>query len=82
MDVRTGFAVVADRDIVHGAQDFAPFSVPDLLVNLIVEIEPSDPRSLESADGRERRCCQLGVVRKLVSAANASSPESKITTRV
>ena len=64
MDVKAGLAVVADRYVPDGAQYLALLSDLDLFVSLVFEIELSNRRFLESADGRERGCRKLGVVRK------------------
>lgn len=62
--MKTGVAVVADRNVSDGAHYFALLFDLDLFVSLIFEIEPSDRRFFKSADGRERGRRKLGVVRK------------------
>jgi hypothetical protein len=48
------FSVVTDRDIADRAKDLALLIDCDLLVSLLVEVEPADGRLLERADGRQR----------------------------
>ena len=64
VNVKTGLAVVADRNVSDGAQYLALLSDLDLFVSLLFEVEPSDRRSFESADGGERGCRKLSVVRE------------------
>ena len=80
--MKAGLAVVADRYVPDGAQDLALLSDLDLFVSLVFEIEPSNGRFLESAEAVSEAAVSLASFANLVSAANASSPESKITTRV
>ena len=64
VNVKAGLAVVADRDVADRAQYLALLSDLDLLVGLLFEVEPADGRLFESADGRQRGCRELGVVRE------------------
>jgi hypothetical protein len=81
VNVKAGLAVVPNRYVPNGAQDLALLSDLNLFVSLIFEIEPSNRRFLESADAVSEAAVSLASFANLVSAANASSPESKITTR-
>src|ERR1700761_7610726 len=65
MDMQTCFTVVADCDVADCTQNFALLLDLDLLVGLFVEIEPTDGRLLERADGRQRSRRDAGLVRKL-----------------
>src|SRR6202012_2706842 len=64
MQMQTRLAVVADRDVADRAQDFALLLDLDLLIGLLVEVEPSDGRLLEGADRRQRSRRDAGLVRK------------------
>ena len=61
VNVKAGLAVVADRYVPDSAQYLALLFDLDLFVSLVLEIEPSNRRFLESADGRERGRRKLGL---------------------
>src|SRR6476619_959454 len=62
--VKARLPVVADGNIADRAQDLTLFGDLDLLVGLLLEIEPADGRLLESTNGCHRSCSNLGVVRE------------------
>ncbi|MCS3892092.1 hypothetical protein M2171_001225 [Bradyrhizobium japonicum USDA 38] len=82
MHVKARLSVVADRDITDRAQHLALLRDLDLFIGLLLEVEPANGRPFEGADGRERRRSDTGIVGDLVSVAKASSPDSRIATRV
>ena len=56
--------VVADRDVSDRAQHLALLPDVDLLVSLLVEVEPADGRLFEGADGGQRSRRESGIVRE------------------
>jgi hypothetical protein len=81
MHVDTRLSVVADSD-PDRAQHLALLRDLDLLIGFLLEIEPANDRRFEGAYGGERRRGESASFANLVSVANASSPESRMTTRV
>src|SRR4029077_9887106 len=64
VNVKAGLTVVSDRHVSDRAQYLTLLSDLNLFVSLLFKIEPSDRRLFESADGCQRGCPKLGVVRE------------------
>jgi hypothetical protein len=62
MDVKARFTVVTDRNVPNRAQDFALLGDLDFLVCFFLKIEPPDRGVLESTNGGQGGCGNLGIV--------------------
>lgn len=80
VNVQAGLAVIAGGYVADRAEDFALFVDLDLPVVLCDDVEPADRRLFEGADRCQRGCKNPGFGCERVSAANASSPVSRMTT--
>ena len=64
MNVKTCFAVIADRNISDCAQDLALLRDFDFLVSFLLKVEPADGGVLKGTDGSQGSCTNSGLVCK------------------
>src|SRR5882724_7482260 len=82
MYVEARLAVVADGNVPDRAHDFALLGDLDFLVCFLLKIEPADGGVLKSTDGVREAAVIPASFANFVNASNASSPDSRMTTRV
>jgi hypothetical protein len=82
VNVKARLAVVAHSDVTDRAQNLALLTDLDLLVRLLVEVEPADGRLSKAPMAVNEAAVSPASFANFVSVANASSPESRMTTRV
>jgi hypothetical protein len=81
MNVKAGLAVVADGYLADRTQDFTLLGDLDFLVDFLFRIEPTVAFSKAPMALSEAAVIPASFA-NFVSAANASSPNSRMTTRV
>jgi hypothetical protein len=80
--VPAGFTVVAEGDVANAAQYLALLADGDLAVSLIGEVEPADRRLREGARAVNDATLIASRSAKPVIVEDASSPGSRISTKV
>jgi hypothetical protein len=71
MDVQTGLAVIAKRDIPNRAKHLTLLVHGNLFVRLLGEIKPANRSAFESANGGKRRRSYTGFARETLETGES-----------